>query len=336
MERFPQDTTPLPPSRPGSSHWRMGGEPADATPIPDDAPTTYSTGWQNALYPPHDAPTIASRIPADVYENAAYASYGDASQRRPAWSATHPAAYRTTPFAGLHQSRMAITIAALAITSALIATLALGFTLGRSMGLVGGHFPGGPTHTPVITDFLSGALASTPASVNLTSEGAKDWAHWGLQSASDFDHKASGGAISDFTSVGSPYVVRYATSAIGFSWSDGAPTGSATHTTTELFFIGEHSGFTFSVPADRTLRTLRIYVAVYAAHGQLQATLSNSSLAPYANAAIDTSSATSSTNAVYTIVFRSRSPNQRLTIQFTTLSAHNFLGSVGLQSATLN
>jgi len=281
------------------------------------------------LYPPHDAPTVASRIPTDVYADYVYAV------QRPDVSVTRPARHRgAVALAPLRTGLLAL--GALVVAVALIAMLALGITLGRRMGLVGGRFPGaGPTHTPVVTDYLSGALATTPSSVNLTNEGVTDWAHWGLQTATDFDHKASGGAISDFTSIGSGYVLRYASSAVGFSWSDGAPTASATHTTTELFVIGAHNGFTFSVPADSTTRTLRVYVGVYAAQGQLKVTLSNSRLAPYTNAVLDTSSVTAITNGVYTLVYRSRLPHQRLTIQFTNVAAHNPLGSVGLQAATL-
>ena len=37
---------------------------------------------------------------------------------------------------------------------------------------------------------ITGSLATPPATVNLTSLGTADWAHWGLLSGTTFDHKA--------------------------------------------------------------------------------------------------------------------------------------------------
>jgi hypothetical protein len=53
---------------------------------------------------------------------------------------------------------------------------------------------------------LSGALTvppTLPSSVDLTSQGTQDWAHWGLATNSLFDHKASVvQQISDFIKIG--------------------------------------------------------------------------------------------------------------------------------------
>src|SRR6266568_1231783 len=121
---------------------------------------------------------------------------------------------------------------------------------------------------------LSGSFASIPqgANVNLTVEGPIDWVHWGLYTETSLDRKAGvTPLISDFTVLyatnGYAFVYQFADNYNGYSWSDGTPTLSVTNTTTGVWAYGVPtmgSGFQFTLPADTTLRTLKVYVGTFA------------------------------------------------------------------------
>src|SRR6266545_3724289 len=86
---------------------------------------------------------------------------------------------------------------------------------------------------------LSGDVAFPAANVNLTTEGTSDWAHWGLLSATSFDHKAGvPQRISIFTKIGTNNAQQYANYYAAFSWSDGTPTAATNDTATGVFTYG--------------------------------------------------------------------------------------------------
>src|SRR5438128_2505856 len=111
---------------------------------------------------------------------------------------------------------------------------------------------------------LTGSVAPPPASVNLTTEGSSDWIHWGLNTATDVNRKASGGSqISNFTTIGSgTNVVRLTDSPSKYSWTDGSPTAVVNNTPGGVYinnFDGPGRGFVFTVPADLLSRVLKVY-----------------------------------------------------------------------------
>ena len=87
------------------------------------------------------------------------------------------------------------------------------------------------------------------------------------------------------------------------------------------------------MPADATLRRLKVYVGVYRAQGRLEATLSDFSAAPY----IDSSLVNfSSAVGVYTINYAAASSGKTLTVKFTSAMLFNEVtGNITLQAATL-
>jgi len=197
------------------------------------------------------------------------------------------------------------------------------------------------TRTPAVAPgggFLSGALARPPARANLTTlatSETSDWAHWGLTGSTDFDHRASGdGQISNYTVIGGGHVHRYATANVAYTWSDGQPTTSASASTTGVYVIGAGDGFSLTVPADTTTRTLTIYVEVYRAQGVLTASLSDDSASQYADASL--SNPNGALGAAYTITYQAASANQQLTIIFSVQTNYVSGGYVALQAATLN
>src|SRR5262249_22212701 len=129
---------------------------------------------------------------------------------------------------------------------------------------------------------LSGTFTTPTSPVNLTSDGTGDWAHWGLNSANSFDHKAGvTSQISNITQIGGGAINQFSNNPIAFSWSDGTPDASVTSTPTGIWVSGVGNGFQITAPADTTTRTLKVHVGLWKAQGQLQAVLSDGSAAAY-------------------------------------------------------
>src|SRR6266699_4244624 len=140
---------------------------------------------------------------------------------------------------------------------------------------------------------LSGSFASIPqgANVNLTVEGPIDWVHWGLYTESSLDRKADvTPLINDFNVIYGTnnndyaFAYQFADNFNSYSWSDGTPTESIPNTPTGVWAYGvptRNSGFQFTVPADTTLRALKVYVGAFAARGNFEASLSDNSASAY-------------------------------------------------------
>ncbi len=182
---------------------------------------------------------------------------------------------------------------------------------------------------------LAGTVANPPAQVNLTTEGAADWAHWGLTSPTSFDHKSGvGQSISDFTTLGSHPVMQYSNNYSRYSWSDGTPVLAANGTPTGVFIIGQNSGFRLTVPADTTPRRLKLYVGGYGMQANFQAWLSDYSAAAYTDSSV--SNVFDDAYAVYTLDYAAAYAGESLIVQYRadTLFDGDF-GNVTLQAATL-
>ncbi len=191
------------------------------------------------------------------------------------------------------------------------------------------------TGGPPPSGSLSGSLGAAATSVNLASEGTTDWAHWGLVDANSFNHKNGATTqIGSITKIGSGDQNRFDDNNVSYSWTGGTPTASATNTTTGIWTNGSGNGFQFTVPADTTQRTLKVYVGLWRARGKLEATLSDGSAPAYINTGLSNSSDTS--NGVYTITYKAASAGQTLTIKYTVDQAFDAQwGNVTLQAATL-
>ncbi|MBV8828636.1 MAG: hypothetical protein JO108_05360, partial [Acidobacteriaceae bacterium] len=175
---------------------------------------------------------------------------------------------------------------------------------------------------------------TTPSGAqNLTQLGTADWAHWGLSSGTSFDHKTSGNTqISNYTIVGTGPVNNYTDNPVGFTWTDGTPTASATNSTTGAYISGVNNGFQLTAPADQTTRTLTVYVGVWQSQGKMVAHLSDGSAADYVDSSLSNSTGTAL--GLYTFTYHAGSSGQKLTITFT--QANNTAGNVTLQAATLH
>jgi hypothetical protein len=182
---------------------------------------------------------------------------------------------------------------------------------------------------------LAGARTNAPLSANLTAEGTTDWAHWGLLSPSNFNHKVSGGGqISDVTPIGTNALRQYYDNRTAFSWSDGTPVPSVTSSNVGVFVFGARNGFEISAPADTNERTLRIYVGLYGSQGNFQSWLSDFSALAFTDTTL--SNAFGNSYAVYTLTYRAATNGQRLNVRYVSQDLFDAdFGNVTLQAATL-
>ena len=170
--------------------------------------------------------------------------------------------------------------------------------------------------------------------VNLTTEGVVDWAHWGNGGPTVFDHKNNvTQQITNYTVVGTSQIFSLADNPTGFTWTDGTPGASATNVHTGVFAIGVGNGFQFTVPADTNPKTVRINLGLWRARGRLEASLSDSSAPAYSDNFLVNELGTS--NGVYVISFAAASAGQTLTIKYTAEAQFHSSGNVTLESASL-
>jgi hypothetical protein len=181
--------------------------------------------------------------------------------------------------------------------------------------------------------------------VNLATEGKLDWVHWGLYTDSSLNRKAGVTPfISDFilqdASNGYAYVYQYADNFNGYTWNDGFPEIGATNTATGVWAYGVPnigSGFRFTVPADPTPRTLKVYVGWFAGMGSFEAYFSDNSAPGYTNATPTLEPhLNGGPGRVYTIDYAANSPGQALIIRWTLVSLRSSTANVTLQAAALS
>jgi len=184
---------------------------------------------------------------------------------------------------------------------------------------------------------LTGTIAlppGLPRSVNLTAEGTRDWVHWGLTTNNLVNRKAGvTPQISDFAKLGTNAAERFTDNYTSFSWSDGTPAAAVGGTTTGVYTFGLNDGFEITVPADTSTRTLKLYVGLYGAQGNLQAWLTDLSAPAYTDTTL---SNLGNGYAAYTLTYAAASPGQALVVWYRSLNLFDSdFGNVTLQAATL-
>jgi hypothetical protein len=193
----------------------------------------------------------------------------------------------------------------------------------------------------------SAAKLNQGADVNLSVAGPLDWVHWGLQSDTSINRKANvTRQISDLiplrgsseTNAG-VYVFQLTDNLNTYSWSDGMPTLAVNETRTGVWAYGFPTsigtGFEITVPADTSLKTLKVYVGSYAARGRFEAILSDHSAATYLDTSVN--NFRNGPNTVYTLQFAADSAGQTLRIHYTASAPlYDLTGNVTLLGATLN
>jgi hypothetical protein len=190
-----------------------------------------------------------------------------------------------------------------------------------------------------ITGTLIGVAATVPANVNLTTEGALDWADWGESSGTPpnyLEQKAGGkNQISDATALGAGSGPnQFSGTVVATSWTDGTPDLAETNTS-GIYFVGLDNGFQISVPADTTKRILTVYAGGYGTIVNFEAALSDASSPPYVDKSLADPGGNSNGSAdAYTLEFAAGSAGQTLTINVTCAADYGG-GNVTLMAATL-
>jgi len=212
-------------------------------------------------------------------------------------------------------------------------TLPAGTQVLKLVENTGGYNFNSITFTKIVTGSLTGSKAAASTGIyNLTSLGTTDWAHW----TGTYIHKSSGGSkISDITQIGGGTYGTWHDTNRNVSWTGGTPTASSTDDTNYLWCNGTTGqGWTFTVPADTTSRTLNILCggSTSGAATKIVAHLSDGSAADYTNT--QTSTGTAYTY-LYTITYNAASAGKTLTITLTKNDS-NYGTSVDLDSAWLH
>jgi hypothetical protein len=181
---------------------------------------------------------------------------------------------------------------------------------------------------------LSLVYGIAPLKVNLSAEGLSDWAHWGLFSASSYNHKAGvTPQIGNYSVIGHDTPYSYYDNFTAYSWNNGTPVASASDTPSGVYVAGLKSGFEVRVAADTTLKTLKLYVGTYAARGRLRAYLTDLSTPVYFDQSLNNTN--NGPDAVYTLRYQASAPGQFLVAQYIVADSYDPFGNATLQAATL-
>jgi hypothetical protein len=132
--------------------------------------------------------------------------------------------------------------------------------------------------------YLTASIDEAPVQVDLSSEGALDWVHWGLGDPTESNHKTGvTPQLLDFKPVGGKSPEAFADGRTLFTWNDGEPSAMGS-TIDGIAWAGLDEGFELVVPAVVAPRRAQLYVGVFAGTGRIKAALSD----PRATTKVDT------------------------------------------------
>lgn len=192
---------------------------------------------------------------------------------------------------------------------------------------------------------LRGSSVAAPSRVDLAAEGTEDWVHWGFEGVTGVNRKAGAGRIGPMALIGKPHLGSTGGAGIRCMWSDGEPVKTMAATNAALWLNGVDNGYSFTAPADKEERVLRVYASgIAGASCSLTATLSDDSAPPYVSSAWSGNSGRGNRSpvpgdfaAVYTIRYRAASDAQTLKVEFKLdADANRFVGQARLSAATLS
>jgi hypothetical protein len=223
------------------------------------------------------------------------------------------------------------------------------------------RLPASPSKTgrQEVVGVLTHRIAAAPNGIDLTREGLSDWVHWGyLPADNSIGERYTGGwadvqcgdnacvnrkrrsapLISNYTVVGGlcrPYRLRDR-EWLKWSWTDGTPTPAAPAAQGIVYLGVANCGFSFTVPAETTLRTLRLYVGIWNGRAMVTARLSDGSAAGISDTSFNSSDGVGASggSGVIEIQYRARSAGQTLHLGYA-LHTDVAGGNVSLAAATL-
>lgn len=186
---------------------------------------------------------------------------------------------------------------------------------------------------------LSGSIAATGSSIDLSNPAQTDWIQF-PQSATSVNKKSGGGSLFDLPGlIAGAAFVGYSNDPVPLGWSDGAPTASASNSFEGIYAAGPSftsqtgQGCSISLVADTTPRTLTVYMAAYACQVQLVATLSDGSAAPVTLLTDSGNNGYLPYNA--TFAYAAASAGQKITIAMTMVGGVGIFSNVSLRGASV-
>ncbi len=205
--------------------------------------------------------------------------------------------------------------------------------MGGTDGGTGGSGAVGGTEPDVPTPYVRGGTKVPPISVDLTREGFRDWAHWGLTTAADYNHKADVlSSLLDFKPVSSASPKLNKGGPTTFTWSDGTPVASAT-TANGILWLGDGQGFELRSPASSEEQIVNLYIGVTAGAAEIKASLSD----PQATSGVEDhiSSAAGAWNLrVLTVQYGFAAPDSVLTITVKVIDPLDATAAISLNGVT--
>ena len=180
---------------------------------------------------------------------------------------------------------------------------------------------------------LTGTPSSSSAAVNMTTVGTSDWILFNSDPGGE-QRKATGGSqLSTYSLVGGS-LSFFNGNAQTFSWTDGTPTASYSNSSSGIYNSGGvGDGYSYTSPADTTVRTLYVYGGTYSGKIQIVASLSDGSAS---NVTLTSPDPGSGTPAIFggTFVYAANSASQTLSITWT-LFTNDGGGNVACMGAAL-
>jgi hypothetical protein len=187
-----------------------------------------------------------------------------------------------------------------------------------------------PPSSPAASPELTVTRTEITETVDLTAEGALDWIHWG---STTYNRRATGGAISDYTTAPQWSRGLANSTPVVFTWSDGTPRTAETGTSTYSYLNGaDNLTATIAVRASRTPHLARFYLGGKDSHVRFTFRLADASAPPPEPIDIDQSG---SFLVRFVTRFAASSDDTRLEVVSTLVSRRVWDGSVRIAAATL-
>jgi len=180
---------------------------------------------------------------------------------------------------------------------------------------------------------ISAIVSQSPANISLGDSGEEDWVHWGFNGTSGVNrlniqsHKISSlGTIAVLTKA----ELQPTSEPVQFTWNDGSPMQVSSGTTSSVGLAVTKTAFLFTVPADLTPNTLKVYVGARSASGHFVATLSDASAPAFSDDSFV--ELTGQSTRVYTLSYQAAKPGQKLMIAWIKTSGQ---GTISIAAASL-